>query len=45
MELDTILNIMAKYRLTADEILLVYLTFLAQTENGDPEKHRIYFSR
>ena len=37
MELDTILNIMAKYKLTADELLLVYLTFIAQTENGDPK--------
>ena len=28
---------MAKYKLTADELLLVYLTFIAQTENGDPK--------
>ena len=45
MELDTILNIMTKYKLTADELLLVYLTFLAQSENGDPEKHKVYFKR
>lgn len=45
MELDTILNIMAKYQLTADEILLIYLTFISQTENGNPEEHRVYFSR
>ena len=34
MSLDTILNIMSEYKLTADELLLVYLTFLAQSENG-----------
>ena len=45
MELDTILNIMAKYKLTADELLLVYLTFIAQTENGDPKINRNYFRR
>lgn len=45
MELDTILNIMSKYQLTADEILLIYLTFISQTENGNPEEHRIYFER
>ena len=45
MELDTILNIMTKYKLTADELLLVYLTFLAQSENGDTEKHKVYFKR
>lgn len=45
MSLDTILNIMTKFKLTADELLLVYLTFIAQSENGDPDKHRIYFKR
>jgi hypothetical protein len=45
MELNTILNIMTKYGLTADELLLVYLTFISQTENGRPEEHRIYFKR
>lgn len=34
MSLDTILNIMSEYKLTADELLLVYLTFIAQSENG-----------
>ena len=34
---------MAKYKLTADELLLVYLTFIAQTENGDPKINRNYF--
>ena len=36
---------MAKYKLTADELLLVYLTFIAQTENGDPKINRNYFRR
>ena len=45
MELDTILNIMSKYHLTADEVLLIYLTFIAQTENGNPEEHRVYFKK
>ncbi|MEG0773570.1 MAG: hypothetical protein RR409_09580 [Clostridium sp.] len=45
MELDITLNIMTKYELTADELLLIYLTFIAQTENGDPEEHRVYFKR
>lgn len=45
MGLDTILNIMTKYKLTADELLLIYLTFIAQTENGCPEEHRIYFRK
>lgn len=45
MELDTILNIMTKYQLTAEELLLIYLTFIAQTENGNPEEHRVYFRR
>lgn len=45
MRLDTILNIMTKYGLTAEELLLVYLTFIAQTENGNPEEHRVYFRK
>lgn len=45
MELDTILNIMTKYGLTAEELLLIYLTFISQTENGNPDEHRIYFKR
>lgn len=36
---------MTKYKLTAEELLLVYLTFIAQTENGNPEEHRVYFRR
>lgn len=45
MKLDTILNIMIKYKLTADELLLIYLTFIAQTENGNPEENRVYFKK
>lgn len=45
MQLDTILNITTKYNLTGEELLLVYLTFIAQTENGNPEENRIYFQR
>lgn len=44
MELDTILNIMISYRLTADELLLVYLTFLAQEEENHPEYFIKWFS-
>lgn len=45
MELDAILNIMADYNLTADELLLVYLTFISRSENGNSEYNRIYFER
>lgn len=48
MELDTILNIMSKYKLNADEILLLYLTFIAQEENGelgDTSFSSTYFNR
>jgi hypothetical protein len=37
LELNTILNLMITYNLTADELLLVYLTFLAREEEGHPE--------
>jgi len=39
MELNTILNLLIQYNLTADELLLIYLTFLAQ----DEENHAEYF--
>lgn len=42
MSLDTILNIMTTYQLTGEELLLIYLTFIAQEENGN---HCIYFKR
>lgn len=45
MSLDTILNIMSKHHLTESEVMLIYLTFIAQTENGDSKKNRSYFSR
>ena len=37
LEINTILNLLIAYNLTADELLLVYLTFLAQEEEGHPE--------
>lgn len=37
MELNTIINILIEYNITADELLLIYLTFLAQDEEGHPE--------
>lgn len=45
MNLDTILNIMNKHHLDADELLLFYLTFIAQTENGNPERNKAYFRK
>lgn len=45
MDLNTLLNIMSKYQLTADELLLIYLTFISQTENGDPQQNRVYFKK
>lgn len=44
MELNTILNILINYDLTADEYLLIYLTFLAQDEEGHPEFFNKWFS-
>ena len=35
MDLNTILNIMAEYNLTAEELLLVYVTYIAREENGN----------
>lgn len=40
MELNTIINIINKYNLSADELLLIYLTFISQSENGNA---KIYF--
>jgi hypothetical protein len=37
VELNTIINILIEYNITADELLLIYLTFLAQDEEGRPE--------
>jgi len=41
MDLNTILNLLIQYNLTADELLLVYLTFLAQ----DEENHSEHFTK
>jgi hypothetical protein len=41
LELNTILNIMATYDMTAEELLLCYLTFLAR----DEEDHAEYFTK
>lgn len=43
MEINTILNILSKNNLTADELLVIYLTFLAQDEEGHPEYFRKWF--
>ena len=37
MELDTILNLLIQYNLTADELLIVYLIFIARDEEGHKE--------
>lgn len=37
MELNTILNICIAYNLTFDEFFLIYMTFLAQSEEGHSE--------
>lgn len=42
--LDIILNILAKANLTANELLLFYLTFISQTENGNKEEGLRRFS-
>jgi len=44
VELNTILNLMSNYSLTADELLLVYLTFLARDEENHPEYFAKWFS-
>ena len=41
MELNTILNLMSAYNLTADELLLIYITLLARDEEGNAT----YFSQ
>lgn len=37
MDINTILNLLITYNISADELLLVYLTFLARDEEGHPE--------
>ena len=45
MSLDTILNIMTKHGLDCNEIMLLYLTFIAQSENWKPEQSKVYFEK
>ena len=42
MEIKTILNLLATYNLTADELLLIYLTYIARDEEGG---HIEYFCK
>ena len=42
MEIKTILNLLATYHLTADELLLIYLTYIARDEEG---AHKEYFDQ
>ena len=44
MEINTILNLLITYNLTADELLVIYLTFLARNEEGHPEYFSKWFS-
>lgn len=44
LEINTILNLLITYDLTADELLVVYLTFLARDEEGHPEYFSKWFS-
>ena len=44
MEINTILNLLSTYNLTADELLVVYLTFLARDEEGHPEFFAKWFN-
>ena len=44
MEINTILNLLITHNLTADELLVVYLTFLARDEEGHPEYFAKWFN-
>jgi hypothetical protein len=44
VEINTILNLLSTYNLSADELLVVYLTFLARDEEGHPEYFAKWFS-
>lgn len=44
MEINTILNLLITYNLTADELLVIYLTFLARDEENHPEYFAKWFS-
>lgn len=43
MDINTILNLLITYNISADELLLVYLTFLARDEEGHPEFFQKWF--
>ena len=43
MDINTILNLLITYKIDANELLLVYLTFLARDEEGHPEFFRKWF--
>lgn len=43
MNISTILDLLSDYNLTADELLLVYLTFMARDEEGHPEYFKRWF--
>jgi len=44
LEINTILNLLITYDLTADELLLIYLTFMARDEENHPEYFAKWFS-
>ena len=44
LEINTILNLLITYNIDANELLLVYLTFLARDEEGHPEFFSKWFS-
>jgi hypothetical protein len=45
VDLDTILNLLADYNLTADELLVVYMAFISQREENDGLGHSEYFAK
>lgn len=44
MEINTILNLLITYNITIEELLVIYLTFLARDEEGHPEYFSKWFS-
>ena len=44
MEINTLLNLLITYNITAEELLVIYLTFLARDEEGHPEYFSKWFS-
>ena len=43
MDINTILNLLITYHIDANELLLIYLTFLARDEEGHPEFFQKWF--